>query len=164
MHVEAAPGAAANLKTLGIAIQPEQTPSGCLQAQARLQVFALDQAGAGAIIGHAQMEVPAIVGSADADFSRLCGLGNPVPYCVLHQRLQQEVRDLGIKSIWSNLQNHVQPVLKSDFFDLQVTVHKLKLAAEGGDLESAVFQTHAQEFTKARHHSVRRANVGQHQR
>src|ERR1700686_2121112 len=91
-----------------------------LQSQPRFRGRGIAVTESWAIVPNQQMEGVLIVTGGDPNLSSRGELSNAMPQCVLHERLQNQMRHLRVQRVGRDIKNNVEPVLEPDLLDFEV--------------------------------------------
>src|SRR5579864_5282610 len=80
-----------------------------------------------AAVGYLQIKVAIVVGGSDSDFTALGTPGDAMFDRILHQRLEQQARHLGVERVGGDFEHNAEPVLKPHLLDFKITVYEFKL-------------------------------------
>src|SRR5438045_3813987 len=82
------------------------------------------------IVLNFESECVALPLSAQLDLARARMRLDPMANRIFDQRLHDQIRDLGFKSLRRNLNLDLQPGAETDLLDLQVTLEEIQLALQ----------------------------------
>src|SRR5205807_4030570 len=86
--------------------------------------------------------------------------GYPVHQGVLHERLQQQLRNRRGVSLRRDLPAHLEPLAKAHLLQVQIRLEEIQLLPERDEIGAAVLEHGAQQRRERAQHTLRRHAVG----
>src|SRR6266496_3013732 len=78
--------------------------------------------------------------------------GNAVTNSILHNRLQNQIGNPGVKDLRRNVHSGYQSILKTDSFDLEITLKEFHFLLKGHFLRPGIFQGKPKKISQTSNH------------